>query len=335
MLAAPTPTNESLRLAAVRAAVCSYAPREERFDRITRTAKRLFETPIALITIVEEDEQWFRSVQGLDTPHTPRDISFCGHVAASGQPLVIQDVLDDPDFADNPLVTGPPRIRSYLGWPLEIAPGLVAGSLCVIDTVPRTFDKEYMRAMQDLARMAETELRMVALSSVQKSLLMRLDIAQRRQSLDAATGCWSLRGFRELLGLAVQQARDDMSQLGLCHLRLKGMNEAVHDLGDPSERPGLLSRVVQQLRDRLPPAGALARVGTDDFCALVPMPTAQGLDQALNALSGADISVDLVDGRTLVVSAQPDVIRLSDLGDKATASVLWAALLVRIGASTR
>lgn len=68
---APIPDNESIRLAAVRAAVCSYAPREERFDRITRTAKRLFETPIALITIVEEDEQWFRSVQGLDVPHTP------------------------------------------------------------------------------------------------------------------------------------------------------------------------------------------------------------------------------------------------------------------------
>jgi GGDEF domain-containing protein len=331
---APIPDNESIRLAAVRAAVCSYAPREERFDRITRTAKRLFETPIALITIVEEDEQWFRSVQGLDVPHTPRDISFCGHVAASCLPLVIQDVLTDPDFADNPLVTGPPRIRSYMGWPLEIAPGLVAGSLCVIDTVPRIFDNDDMFAMRDLARMAEAELRVVALSSVQKSLLMRLDLAQRRQSLDAATGCWSLRGFRELLGLAVQQAREDLSQLGLCHLRLVGMDDALVDLGDPSKRPALLSRVVQQLRDRLPLAGALARLGENDFCALVPTPTVQGLDHALNGLSGPGILVELVDGRALKVRVKAEVIRLTELGDTATASSLWATLLGRIGGAT-
>lgn len=94
--------------------LCAYAPREECFDRITRTVKCLLEVPIALISIVEEDEQWFRSVQGLEVDHTPRDISFCGHAVALKRPLYIRDALEDEWFRDNPLVAGSPGIHAYL-----------------------------------------------------------------------------------------------------------------------------------------------------------------------------------------------------------------------------
>ena len=172
------PENEFQRLDALRFAQCAYAPREERFDRITRTAQRLLHVPISLVSIVEQDEQWFRSVQGIEVAHTPRDISFCAHAVALNQPVCIPDTLYDPDFSDNPLVTGPPGIRSYLGWPLEIAPGVVAGTLCVIDTMPRTFGQEDFDALKDLASMAEAELKINALSHLQSRLLMKLNALQ-------------------------------------------------------------------------------------------------------------------------------------------------------------
>ncbi|MCW5650757.1 MAG: GAF domain-containing protein [Ramlibacter sp.] len=327
MIAAPIPANEPMRLEAVRAAVCAYAPREERFDRITRTAKRLLQVPIALISIVEEGEQWFRSVQGLDEPHTPRDISFCGHVVASGQPLVIQDTWTDHAFADNPLVLGKPGIRSYVGLPLEIAPGIYAGSLCAIDTMPRTYDDDELLALQDLARMAETELRSVAAASLQKSLLMRLDLAQRRQALDPVTGCWTIRGFRELLNLAVEQAHNDNTDMALCLLRVETEASAIRLPHGDGSRTLVLGWLAQLLRGRLPPEGALARLGDTDFCALLSAPTALALERVLEPVVQPQLCATLGDGQVFEGRVRSHVVRLEDLGPEATANKAWARVL--------
>lgn len=326
MLAAPIPSNEPQRLLALREGVCAYAPREERFDRLTRTVRRLLHVPISLISIVEEDEQWFRSVQGLDADHTPRDISFCGHVVASGRPLVIGDTWADVAFVDNPLVTGSPGIRSYVGWPLEIAPGLVAGSLCAIDTIPRVFSPDELAGLKDLARIAETELRAHATASLQKTLLMRLDLAQRRHALDAATGCWSIRGFRELVGMAVPQARADNSQLALVHLTVQGIDGMAAMLGDAG-RNSVLSVLAQLLRERLPPDGALARLGESEFCALVAAPTAASLELMLAPVLEPKVLGVLPDGRQLRAAVTPRSVRLSDLEPGTSASRFWAAIL--------
>ncbi|MBX3587327.1 MAG: GAF domain-containing protein [Ramlibacter sp.] len=330
MIPAPIPAQEGLRLAAVRAAVCAYAPREERFDRITRTAKRLLQVPIALITIVEEDEQWFRSVQGLDEPHTPRDISFCGHVVASGKPLVIRDTWTDNAFADNPLVLGKPGIRSYVGLPLEIAPGIFAGSLCAIDTMPRTYDEEELAALQDLARMAESELRSVAVASLQKSLLMRLDLAQRRQALDPVTGCWTIRGFRELLGLAVEQAHADNTQMALCLLRVNTDAAALKLPHGDSGRTLMLGWLAQLLRGRLPPEGALARLGDTDFCALLSAPTALALERVLSPVVQPELSALLAHGQSFQARVDSHVVHLDDLGGAATGNTMWARILAAL-----
>ena len=330
MRVAPIPANEAERLVALRQTHCAYAPREERFDRLTRTLRRLLNVPIALITIVEEDEQWFRSVQGLETDHTPRDISFCGHVVASGKALIINDTWREEDFLDNPLVTGSPGIRSYVGWPLEIAPGLVAGSLCAIDTMPRVFSADELAGLRDLACIAESELRSQAAASLQKALLMRLDLMQRRHALDAATGCWSIRGFRELLGLGVSQARSDRGHLALCHLSIRHLGKALASLSEGKQQ-SLLSVVAQLLRERLPPDGALARLGELDFCAMVSAPTAEGLNQLLAPLTQAELTGVLPGGQEIEMALDAHVVRLADLGRgtgaDAGASRLWAAAL--------
>ncbi len=152
------PHNESFRLASLRSLNVLDTPAEERFDRVTRMAKRMFRVPIALVSLVDENRQWFKSVQGLEVCESPRSTSFCGHAILGDGIFLIPDALADRRFADNPLVTGAPHIRFYVGCPLRTADGAKVGTLCLIDTAPREFDEEDAMALLDLASMVQDEL---------------------------------------------------------------------------------------------------------------------------------------------------------------------------------
>ncbi len=136
---------------------------DERFDRITRTAQRLFHVPIALLTLVDRDRQWFKSRPGFDVAETPRNVSFCGHAILEEAPLVVADACADPRFADNPLVTGEPFVRFYAGVPIH-ADGMRVGTLCLIDHVARGFSATDIAALRDMAHWAETELNLHTLA---------------------------------------------------------------------------------------------------------------------------------------------------------------------------
>jgi hypothetical protein len=131
------PTDEPERLRALAEYHLLDTPSEASFDALTRLAAHLVDAPVALITLVDAERQWFKSRHGLAARETARDVSFCGHVVADRQPLVVPDASRDERFADNPLVTGEPHIRFYAGLPLVGHGGHVLGTLCVIDRVPR------------------------------------------------------------------------------------------------------------------------------------------------------------------------------------------------------
>lgn len=152
------PDNELQRLQALRAQVLLDTPAEERFDRLTRLARQLFGTQIALISLVDENRQWFKSRQGLDACETGRDISFCGHAILADAIFEISDTRLDLRFADNPLVTGPPHIRFYAGAPLKTTDGYNIGTLCIIDDQPRQLTAEEHHALRDLADCVEAEI---------------------------------------------------------------------------------------------------------------------------------------------------------------------------------
>jgi len=155
---APTPNDEERRLAVTRSLGLIETPPEERFDRITRVAAALFDTPIALIALMERDREWFKSICGLDLREVPRDESFCGHSIYSREPLVVEDARLDRRFADNPYVTGPPGVRFYAGYPLLLRDGSCVGTICVIDTRPRHLDNRSLACLRDLAELAKREL---------------------------------------------------------------------------------------------------------------------------------------------------------------------------------
>lgn len=149
------PENEAARQLALEATALLSRGAEERFDRITRLARHTFTVPIALMSLIDRDKQLFKSRQGLDALETSRDVSFCGHTILSDEPLIIENALKDKRFADNPLVTGAPNIRFYAGIPLHTGSGHRIGSLCLIDSQPRTFSDEQVEILSDLAAMVE------------------------------------------------------------------------------------------------------------------------------------------------------------------------------------
>ena len=152
---APLPPNETARLAALRSLEIVDTAPEEVFDDLAALAASICQTPIALISLVEEDRQWFKSRVGwTTTSETPRDISFCGHAILQPDLLVVPDAAADARFADSPLVTGDPAVRFYAGAPLTTPDGHALGTLCVLDHRPRDLSAEQAHALRLLGRQA-------------------------------------------------------------------------------------------------------------------------------------------------------------------------------------
>src|SRR4051812_11203519 len=145
------PPCEKERLDALRKYGILDTPPESCFDGLVRLTAHLLDVPIALVTLVDADRQWSKSCHGLDLPEIARDLSFCGHVVAQAAPMVVCDARLDARFADNPLTLGKPHIRFYAGVPLATQDGLVIGTLCGIDTVPRELSDEKLVMLQLLA----------------------------------------------------------------------------------------------------------------------------------------------------------------------------------------
>jgi len=162
---AQTPENEAERLEALRSYhVLDTAP-EQTYDDLTTLAAHICRVPIALISLVDESRQWFKSKTGLQQPQeTSREVAFCAHAILQQEPLIVRDATKDKRFADSALVTGEPYIRFYTGFPLMNAEGLALGTLCVIDHRPRTLTAAQQNALQALSRqaMALLELRRVS-----------------------------------------------------------------------------------------------------------------------------------------------------------------------------
>lgn len=158
MESAPLPENESQRLESLRLYRILDTPPEVAFDRITRIIAKTVGVPIALVSLVDQDRQWFKSKYGIEASETPRELAFCSHAILGNEVFVVEDALLDSRFADNPLVVADPSVRFYAGAPLRTSEGHNLGTLCAIDQSPRKLSGDHQQLLEDMAHLVVDEL---------------------------------------------------------------------------------------------------------------------------------------------------------------------------------
>jgi diguanylate cyclase (GGDEF)-like protein len=247
---------------------------EEPFDRITKLVQVVLGVPIAAVTLIDSDRQWFKSCVGLDASGTARDVSFCTHTIRSRRPMNVPDALLDRRFAENPLVTGEPHIRSYLGVPLMTPDGYNVGALCAIDRKPREFSEEQVQMLVSFAALVVDELEL-----------------RRIAQTDHLTGAATRRGF--VLELEKQIARMMRSGSASAVILLdvdhfKKVNDTYgHPAGD-----AVLRNLAERIRMNLRKGDTFGRLGGEEFGILLP-------DVDAKAAS------DLAERVRMAVAAQP------------------------------
>jgi diguanylate cyclase (GGDEF)-like protein len=257
------PPDETARLAHLASLGIVYSPAEERFDRITRLACTVFGVPIALVSLVAADRQWFKSAQGYDGSETAREMSFCGHAILCQDALVIPDTLLDETFADNPLVQGAPQIRFYAGQPLRYK-GSAMGTLCLIDRSPRRLTETDLETLRNLASWVENELQVSAMSESQTRLIFERDAAVRAALIDPLTQAWNRQGMDELLPQELAHAEKEGRGVVLLLIDIdyfKKINDTYgHATGDTA-----LREVARCIRSSVREMDVVVRYGGDEF----------------------------------------------------------------------
>ena len=204
MKAPAFPANEAGRQAELEVSGLLDSPPEPDLDTLIAAVATRLHVSTALVSLVDRQRQWFKSRHGLDASETPRELSFCGHVVADGQPLVVGNALTDPRFTDNPLVTGAPHIRAYAGIPLTTSKGHTLGTLCVIDQTPREFAADDLAFLSAVAQMLTENFELRARARQQEQAL-RVFAEERGDAvayLDAVGQIvWASREARTLLRL--------------------------------------------------------------------------------------------------------------------------------------
>lgn len=245
------PENEEERLKSLYLADFFDADSEERFDRLTRLAKKLFQVPVVLISLLDRERQWLLAAEGLGTRETPRNVSFCAHAILQEGPFIVNDAANDDRFYDNPLVTGEPYIRFYAGYPVHLPDGAVAGTLCLIHSSPRLFSEDDIASLRDLAFIVEDEFKVTCIAMT-----------------DSLTGIPNRRGFYnagEKRFIALTQANVSFSLIFFDLDKFKPVN----DLWGHAEGDEVLKVFSALLRQHLDPGDIAGRLGGDEFAVLV------------------------------------------------------------------
>jgi diguanylate cyclase (GGDEF)-like protein len=269
MIKPPMPLAEATRLDTLRSLNILDTCPEERFDRLTRLAKRLFGVPIALVSLVDADRQWFKSCIGLSATETPREISFCGHAILEDEIFLVPDATLDERFHDNPLVLDEPRIRFYAGCPLTVPNGSKLGTLCLIDVEPRTLGPDDLHLLRDLARMAEQELAAVQLATMDELTLLS-----------------NRRGFLALSQHALNLCRRVGTPASLLFLDMDRFKQ-INDRFGHAEGDRALCSFGNVLKTVFRDSDVIGRMGGDEFAVLLTNTSTHAAAEALDRLKNA------------------------------------------------
>ena len=278
MMEPPTPLDETARLMSLNSLKILDTQPEERFDRITRMAKQVFDVEICLISLVDSQRQWFKSKQGLEACETSRAISFCGHAILSDEILLVNDATADPRFADNPLVTDDPCIRFYAGCPIHGPGRHRIGTLCLIDSSARDFSTADQEMLADFGKLVEDELALLSQTTV-----------------DELTGISNRTGFNTVARHMLSLCRRTDTRADLVFFDLNDFKQ-VNDTHGHAAGDDLLKLFARLLTKCFRSADVVARIGGDEFVVL--MTGSDCPEVALKRLrQHAEDSAELVQGK--------------------------------------
>lgn len=278
MLSAPLPANEAERQQALESLEILDTPADPYLDALTRLARDLFGVKTALISLIDNDRQWFKSRQGLDVTETPRSVSFCGHAILQSEPMVVEDSHRDSRFCDNPLVQSAPHVRFYAGHPLFDAEHQALGTLCLLDPATRRLKRKELLRLRDLAYLVQGYLQLRQRAHQADQLRDALDREQRKGMLDPLTQLWNRAGLLHFLPLEQAVAARSGLQVGLIYCDLdhfKRVNDEYgHDAGDH-----VLWESARRMSAAVRPQDVVTRNGGEEFVILALIHDEQGLLQ--------------------------------------------------------
>jgi diguanylate cyclase (GGDEF)-like protein len=257
-------STQTLQIAELHTLDIFYTPLEARFDRVTRLARKAMSVQVAAITLVDKERQWFKSVEGWEIRELPKAHSLCLPTISKSEPVIIEDMQNDPAYASHPLVIGAPNFRFYAGFPLVDASGVVVGTFCVYDTKPRSVTASDVQSLRDAGESAQKELLTNELREAQKKLVSKLGAARRQATLDELTRVWNRRGGLELLKEMLELADRESRVLAACMIDLdkfKFINDTFgHHTGDQ-----VLRKVTGLVIGCMRSDDVVCRYGGDEF----------------------------------------------------------------------
>jgi len=242
-------------------------PAEERYDRVTRLARKLFESKVVAVSLVDSTRVWFKSAIGLAMPQLSREIAFASHALHSSDVLVVDDLREDSRFAGNPLVTDEPWFRFYAACPLLATDGSVVGVLEILDERPRSLSATQRESLRDLGKIAERELNTVAFTPAQEEVFATDAAGVSR--IDNLTRLWTRASVVDILQRELAHARRRETTVGLLLVdvdQLRTLNATHgHEAGDTA-----LRELTRRIRACLRPYDAVGRFGGEEFLCVLP-----------------------------------------------------------------
>jgi diguanylate cyclase (GGDEF)-like protein len=271
-------STSTLKLAGMHVVDVFYTPLEERFERVTRLARRSLDVPVAAITCLSMDKQWFKSVAGWAVTELPVSHSICPITLEDNRICVINDTQEDFRTVEHPLVVNRPNFRFYAGYPLQESSGLAVGTLCVFDTKPRNFTEEQLCTLHDLGEIARHELLSNQLSDAQSELVSKLGAARREALFDPLTRIWNRRGAESLLRSTLKKAQDTDTDIAICLLDIDNFKD-INDTHGHQAGDQVLRKLAAMLVSSVRGDDILCRYGGDEFLLIMPETSAADASQ--------------------------------------------------------
>ena len=317
MPAAPVPPHEIRRLAAVQRTRLLGTPAEERFDKISRLACRLFGVKMSIINIVGEKMTWLKSVQGFDNFSVPRALSYCHYTVLKDEVCIITDARKDPRVSDNPFAAS---FVFYAGVPLKFE-GENVGVMCIADGEPRTMIEDELDALRDLASLAEQELEVSALSESQAKLAASNVELEMKARVDVLTRIWNRGAIHEIAERELEDGRALATSTAIAILDLDHFKQ-VNDTHGHAAGDEVLRVVSQRLRATIRPIDAVGRYGGEEFLVVLPRIARESVVQVCERIR-YEIAKELVvsGGVTIPITCSVGAVLVEDDGESVEALV--------------